>query len=110
MNVIKKVVLKTMLLDSPEMTFLNDNARHDFEMIEHENVHCHCSSLLVFARDWARLMERQVQHGGKLDQETIAKCEEVASADIADDSLCPSWAKYLLEDYWIYGKVLRNHE
>lgn len=110
-SVMKRVILKISLISAPKMSFKSDAAKLDFERVERENDHEACFPVIRFARDWARLMEKQIVRGEELDGETIRKCEHLAAIDVNnDEESSPVWAKRLLVDDWKYGKYLKNYE
>ena len=108
-NVINKVILKVELIGAPEMSFVNEAAKQNFEETELENYSNACYPIIVFARNWARLMEKQINSGVKLSRKSMHKCERIADGVIGSSNTSYLWAKTLLEDDWKYGCLLKDY-
>lgn len=108
-NVIDSVVLERALLDAPEMSFLDDLAREDFERVEKENPTYNCHVLFSFARNWARLMEKAMAQGRPLNNRTIRECERLANTITDGSELAYFYVKTLLADNWKYGHRLQKY-
>ena len=108
-NVINKVILEAELRGAPEMSFVNEAAKRDFEKTELENSSNACYPIIVFAKNWARLMEKQINSGAKLNKESMHRCERIADGIIGNSNESYLWAKTLLEDDWKYGCLLKDY-
>ena len=108
-NVINKVILKVELRGAPEMSFVNEAAKLDFEKTELENYSSAYYPVIEFAKNWARLMEKQINSGVKLNKKSMQKCERIADGAIGGSNISYLWAKELLEDDWKYGCLLKDY-
>ena len=90
------------------MSFINEEQRCAFEEVRRVNARPDCASVVDFAYNWARLMERELKHHDELDFTAMKRCEKLA--DCGNNSgICFEWAKSLLQNAWKYGDLLKDY-
>ena len=101
--------LERELETAPEkMSFASSEAEHSFnnaKIINQDYI-----VLMEFAENWARLMEKEMESGRKLNQKLVNECDRLADTKCGNSGASYNWARKLLLVHWKYGKELLTNE
>jgi len=115
-EIIGKLYLQYCLIGTPEMSFASDEAcrgfRDEIDIFRRwagdAGIGSAANGTIKFAKNWARLMEAELEKGHPLTREVIHHCERLA--DVCGESGASYGIAWnLLVKYWKYGQHLLSY-
>ena len=89
------------LAKAPEMEFRNEESRIEFEELREKN-----PNFIMFAENWARLMQKKMLFGTILTGNIIEKSYQLADTIMGNSAYSANWTRRALIDYWKFGDKL----